>query len=948
MKPERWQEIEQLYHTVLKQDASERAAFLKEACGGDAELRREVESLLARQSEAESFVETPAAKVVAEVQGHSLVGQQIGSYKILSLLGAGGMGQVYRAKDAKLGREVAIKVLPREFSTDADRVRRFEQEARAASALNHPNIITIYEMGQSGSMVYMAMELVEGKTLREILGSESLPTKKVLQLATQIADGLAKAHAAGITHRDLKPENLMITKDGLVKILDFGLAKQTVAAVYDRRGSESALTERHYSIPTEMESLTEPGIILGTVGYMSPEQAKGEAVNFQSDQFSFGAIIYEMVTGKRAFARGSAAETLWAIIREEPEALAAANPKAPVPLRWVIERCLAKDPRERYGSTWDLAQELQRLPDHLLELSSAEPTMVSAPPVGVRRFKIMRSMGLAAILLAVLLLIFFWQSRIPSPPTFHRLTFRHGNITGARFAADGQTVVYGASFGGKPSELYTTRSESPESRSLGLQDAGIFSISPSGEMAIALKCSLNWSTCIGTLAQVPLAGGAPKEIMEDVHCGDWSPDGRTLAVVRQTKGRISLEYPLGKVLYETTGWILGMRISPRGDQIAFLDNPILGDPSGSVCLMDLTGKKKDLSTGWKSLGFLAWSPVGDEIWFSGTREGRGGGLAVYAVTSLGKERVILNSPSSSRLEDMSRDGRRVLLTRQTPRAAMIGLTPSTPKEERDLAWFDYSTVADLSRDGKTLLFYEWGEGVRGTHTVYLRKTDGSDAVRMGEGKPLALSPDGRWAAVLQEAAPQQLVLLPTGPGEPKLLPRGPLQEYLHWAAWSPDGSRIFFAGAEPRRLGRTYVQDVAGGEPRPVTPEGMVGALLSPDGKWIAAFDRYREYYLCPVEGGEPHAIEGFIEDDLYLLQWSSDGRSLFVRGAGDLVLRIYKLDLASGRRELWKELRPPDPAPLIGVALDPGQVRITPDGKYYVYTSWTQVAELFLAEGLR
>jgi len=945
MKPERWQEIEQLYHSALKRDANQRSAFLEEACGGDAELRREVESLLARQSEAESFVETPAAKVLTEVQGQSLVGQQIGSYKVLSLLGSGGMGQVYRAKDAKLGREVAIKVLPREFSSDPERVRRFGQEARAASALNHPNIITIYEMGQANSLVYIAMELVEGKTLREVLGSESLPTKKILQLATQVADGLAKAHAAGITHRDLKPENLMITKDGLVKILDFGLAKQT-RLMSGREGTQVGT----------LSGVTEPGIILGTIGYMSPEQAKGEAVNFQSDQFSFGAIVYEMVAGKRAFARGSAAETLTAIIREEPKPISELSSKTPLQLRWITERCLAKDAEQRYASTRDLARELESVRDHLPELGSAEAAAASDATTSARarHWRATGQIILAITLLAVFSLISFYRGEnnakkellLSSGPTFQQLTFRHGSITGARFAADGQTIVYGATWAGRPSELYTTHPESPDSRSLGLLETGIFSISSSGEMAIALACTLNWGDCLGTLAQVSLNGGAPRQIMENVYYADWAPDAKTLAVVRRTRGRICLEYPLGKLLYETPGWITDMRVSPKGDLIAFLDHPILGDLAGSVCVVDLTGKKRTLSTGWRGLHGLAWSEAGDEIWFSGSRVGKGGSLALHAVTLAGRERVIFGAPGFN-IRDISRDGQRVLLGRGTDRAAMISLTPASPKE-RDLAWFDYSTAADLSADGKTLLFYEWGKGASGTHTVYLRKTDGSDAVRLGEGTPLALSADGKWALVLQQTSAPQLILLPTGPGEQRSLPRGTIQEYRHWAAWSPDGSRVFFSGSEASHRPRTYVQDIGGGEPRPVTSEGMTGVLLSPDGKQIAAIDRYGEYYLCPVAGGEPRAIDGILDDDIGLLQWSGDGRALFVRGAGDLVLRIYKLDLSSGRQELWKELSAPDPAALVSIGVDPGQVRITPDGESYVYTCWTFPNELYLVEGLK
>ena len=940
MKAERWQQIEKICQSALEMEESQRATYLEQTCAGDEVLRQEVEALLRYDRRGDRFIEQPAlevaAKMMAQAKPESLVGQQIGSYQIHSVLGAGGMGQVYRARDTKLGREAAIKILPREFSFDPERVRRFEQEARAASALNHPNIITIYEMGQADPGVYIAMELVDGKTLREVLGSGPLPTKRILYLATQVADGLAKAHAAGITHRDLKPENLMITKDGLVKILDFGLAKQT-PLLSGGEGTEVVT----------LSGVTEPGILLGTMGYMSPEQASGRAVDFHSDQFSLGVILYEMATGKRAFQRSTAAETLTAVIRDEPKPIAEQSPKTPLQMRWIIERCLAKEPRERYGSTWDLARELQSVQDHLSELGITEPAMslVASPSARTRRLRVLAAIGLAVGLLVVVGAFFLSRSVDKPPLTFHLLTFRHGHITGARFAADGQTIVYGATWADKPSELYATRSESPESRSLGLQDTGIFSISSSGEMAIALGCTQNWGQCTGTLAQASLNGGAPREMMKDVYYADWAPDGKSLAVAAIRGGEYRLECPIGKLLYKTSGWMSFPRISPKGDLIAFLDYPTLLHIAGSVCVVDLKGKKRTVSAGWKGLHGLAWSADGDEIWFTGSRVSTSAGMTLHAVTLAGRERVIFGTPGFQ-IRDISRDGRRVLLVRGTARASIISFTPASSKE-RDLAWFDFSTAADLSVDGKTLLFYEYGVGVKATPTVYLRKTDGSDAVRLGEGKPLALSPDGKLVLMLQQTTPAQLILLPTGPGEQRLLPRGSIQEYTQWAVWSPDGSRIFFSGSEAGHRRRTYVQDIGGGDPRPVTSEGMTGVLLSPEGKRIAAFDRYGEYYLCPVEGGEPRPIEGLEEGD-GLLQWSADGRSFFVRAAGDLVLKIYKLDLASGRRELWKVLTPPDPAALIGIGVDPGEVRLTPDGKSYVYTCWTYPEELYLVEGLK
>ncbi|MEP7132459.1 MAG: serine/threonine-protein kinase, partial [Acidobacteriota bacterium] len=465
-------------------------------------------------------------------------GTRLGSYQILRPIGAGGMGEVYRARDTKLSRDVAVKVLPAALAADAERVGRFEKEARTASALNHPNIVTIYEIGQSDGISFIAMELVEGKTLRELLAAGALPLKKILALAAQAADGLARAHAAGIVHRDLKPENLMITKEGFVKILDFGLAKLVPGGFEDSGGSEQATMTRG----------TEAGTILGTVGYMSPEQASGEPADFRSDQFSLGAILYEMAAGKRAFERPTAAQTLSVIIEGEPEPLATVAPRAPNNLVWIVERCLSKDPEERYGSTKDLARDLAAIRDH----SSISISAVEAR--GPRRLRVSR-IALAAGALsaaAVAALTFFAGQRLQArsdreapPPPQTTLTFRRGFLTGARFAPDGQTIVYSAAWDGKPSEIFMTRVGSSDSRPLGIFPAGILAISSAGEMAISLGCENRWEPCFGTLARVPLAGGTPREVIEGVGSADWSPDGKDLAAIHHVEEGDRIEYPIG-------------------------------------------------------------------------------------------------------------------------------------------------------------------------------------------------------------------------------------------------------------------------------------------------------------------------------------------------------------------------------------------------------------------
>ena len=405
-------------------------------------------------------------------------GSRLGPYEIVAPIGAGGMGEVYRAKDAKLGREIAVKVLPSATASDPDRRQRFEMEARSASALNHPNILTIYDIGETDGILYIAMELVEGKTLRELVASgEPVPTKKLLDVAVQTAEGLAKAHAAGIVHRDLKPENIMVSKDGFAKILDFGLAKLTETTTQDASVA-----------PTAIAAPTQPGTVMGTAGYMSPEQASGQAVDFHSDQFTLGAILYEMATGKRAFQRKTGAETLVSIIREEPEPLSQLAPKAPAPVRWIIERLLAKDPEERYASTKDLARDLKSVRDHLSETSGSGGLEAAEPAKARRRGWLLPALlalfvgtGLGFLVRAGLV------GKPAAPIQFRRLTYQRGRIVAARFAPDGQTIVYSAAWGGRPVEMFSTRADIAESRSFGIPGAVVLSVSSTGELAVAMS-----------------------------------------------------------------------------------------------------------------------------------------------------------------------------------------------------------------------------------------------------------------------------------------------------------------------------------------------------------------------------------------------------------------------------------------------------------------------------
>ncbi len=646
-------------------------------------------------------------------------GTKLGPYEIVSLIGAGGMGEVYRARDSRLKREVAIKVLPQALSLDADRLRRFEQEALATAALNHPNILAVFDIGTEGARPYVVSELLEGETLRERLRSGAIQVRKALDFAMQMARGLAAAHEKGIVHRDLKPENLFLTKDGRLKILDFGLAKLTQTD----SGSNT-------SMPTVTHG-TEAGVVLGTAGYMSPEQVRGQALDPRSDIFSFGAILYEMISGKRAFHGDTPADTMSAILKEDPADFAETNRNVSPALERIVQHCLEKNPESRFHSASDIAFDLE----HLTGISS---TSARAVPVEVAQASHKRLIYLAGgVALALAMLgLGWWLGRaggVAPMAEYKQITFRTGLIGNARFSPDG-SIVYSATWEGGDQQLYLARTDDPGSRELNLKDAELLAISKGGELAVRLNTNFYGGYArVGTLARVPLSGGTPREVLDNVQDADWSPNGESLAVVRYMpeNNHWRLEYPIGKVLFDGINWISHPKISPDGKWVAFADHENAGgDDQGSVAVIaaDGTGSEKKLSTNWVSVEGVLWSPAGDEVWF--TSSGSGTASNPRAVNLSGKLRTIANIPGGTWLEDR-RGGTTLIVTHQQ-RIGIRGMAPGG-KEERDLGWFGWSILGDISQDGHKILFDEEGDGGGPNYTVFLRDTDGSPPLRIGEG-----------------------------------------------------------------------------------------------------------------------------------------------------------------------------------------------------------------------
>ena len=925
----RWRRVGEIYHAALSLAGDERDTFLADACGQDADLRREVESLLAHASDDSGFLETSAlelaGRAVASQQPPSLVGRRLGPYEILSIIGAGGMGEVYLARDTRLQRDVAIKCLPPHVASDPAARARLEREARLLATLNHPNVAAIYGVEEADGVIGLVLELIDGPTLAE----RAFPVGEALGIARQIADALEAAHEKAIIHRDLKPANIKITPAGMVKVLDFGLAK---AIAPDSLPGSNDVTRGG----------TRAGAILGTAAYMSPEQARGKPLDRRTDTWAFGCVVYELMTRRAAFAAESDTDSLVKVLESDPDWTVLPE-DTPEPIRRMLKRCLEKDVTVRLRDIADARLEI-------VEALSADPAAGGVGPSGIKRRPWAAAIAALTLAAAPAADSYFVGrgAAAPSPGVITRLTFRQGNIGKARFAPDGQSVVYSASWDGEPFRLYSTQLGSAQSRAIELPPADLLALSRQGQLALSVaRPAVDGWEPHGTLAVTALAGGAPREVYTDVVGADWSPDGRTMAIVRRVGSGAQLEFPVGKVMHEANT-ILPPRISPDGQRVCFF----AGAAYGELWIAELGGSASPLAKDLGRGGHCAWTSDGREIW----AESEGGAMhmTLEAFDLAGRRRTVASYTGMIQIEDIAPDGK-VLIAAGVLRFSAYGSSGNT---EQDLTVFDATRLFGLSADGRQALLWDNSPGAR-NERVFVRHLDGTPPIPLGPGAAAALTPDGKWAAVIgngvsNERIRNKLTIFPTRAGSARTIdlpidiePAGTATGRADWSRrtydFSADGRRLLIpSGRADGRPPRVYVYDLPGNSMKAITPEGIAGpAALSPDGRFVA-LNRGSQVVIHSVDDGSERTLPGEPEAG-QVAAWSAEGSSLFVIEQIDVVARVFRRDIASGKREFVRDVRAQSPAGTTSF-----EVFVSRNGQAYAYTNMIRLANVYVIEGLR
>jgi Tol biopolymer transport system component len=624
-----------------------------------------------------------------------------------------------------------------------------------------------------------------------------------------------------------------------------------------------------------------------------------------------------------------------AILKEDPPELAGEGKQIPPGVDRVVRHCLEKNPAERFQSARDLAFNLE-------SLSSAStagiPALASAKNLP-RKWLLVSAVALLALAAgATAEWLLLRPAKNAAGITYRPLDLQPEAIFNARFGPAGDTIVYSAAVEGNKPELMIKRPDAPAPLPMGPPDTQLLSVSSKGELAVLTRANYvsGWFFA-GTLAEMPLEGGAPRDIVQNVQDADWSPDGSGLAIIRDVNGESRLEYPIGKVLYQTAGYASGLRFSPNGKEIAFFVHPSRYDDRGQVAVVDLGGHVRVLSPVYVALEGLAWARSGNEFYYSGAPHD-GFDLTVYSVNLSGKVRRVLGNVGDVRVLDVSRSGK--LLLAEDGQVSQVVARPSGEATETNLSWLNFSYLPVISADGATILFTEASIGE--DYGLCLRKTDGSPVVRLGTGNAQDLSRDGKWALSIVPSSPMQLVLYPTGAGEKRVLERGKIETYES-AHFFPDGKRVLFCGNEPAEATRCYVQDISGGTPQAITPAGTNSGLVSPDGKDVLAQNAEGEYLIYPLRGGSPQPVPSLTARDV-VIRWGVDGQSVFTYQAGQVPTRVERVDLSSGRRSLISVLGPTDLTGVVNI----WAVSLSDHERAYAYSFVRILSRLAVVRGVK
>jgi hypothetical protein len=862
----------------------------------------------------------------------SLAGQSISHYRLIARFGD--RECVYKAEDTLSGRLVQLKLLPKEAAKDPKAFSRFQQTVCAIAGMNHPHIAALYDLGVWEGGPFLVTELPDGETLAQRIAQKPPRFSEVLDLCEQVADALDAAHSAGAVHGCLHPASILLTRKNQVRVQDFGLAVLTAVATGDR------------STPA-------------SVRCQAPEQVRGEEADARSDLFLLGVILYTMATLQAPFSGPDAESIRRAILEQEPEPPSHLNPDLPARVDEIVAKAIEKDRKLRYQVAAELRTDLRRLRRDweservaaaraaFTEVAAQTALTPSAAPVlGRAASEPSRSRRSTALTIVAGLFLagaagaiatrFLHRSPQPLPVVLHPLTSRRGAVDSARFAPGGQTIFYAAQWDSDPPQVFSVNPGASESVPLGMHDAEVLAVSPSKELAILTGVHISAGEGIeGNLENMILAGGARQPVLSNVEAADWSPIGRSIAVVRRVDGMDRLEYPIGKVLAATHGWIGDPRFSPAGDRIAFVEHPELDEDVGSVNVVDLGGKQQQLTEDWENVRGLAWWPQGNEIWFTASRRG---GRQLYAVDLAAKVRQVMVTPGSLHLDDIAGDGR-VLISRDDVQAAAAEVAQGQ-KNETNLPWLSDAEFRGVSADGTAFLYEMKEPAPTASDSIYVRRIGAPAALRVGTGRALAISPDGKQVLAETTGADRHLVILPVGEGEPVNLP---MVNVTHqWAAWLPGGKQFVFLGREQGHGLRLFIEDAAGGPPRSISPAGVgASAALSPDGRQAAVMGPDGKGNLYPTGGGPVPAFRGLTPADT-IVGWSRYSAALYV-AEGSLPASIFRLSLVSGAKTLQWQIVPADPAGVRRLRT----IIVTPDGHFCFFSYRRTLSRLYLADGL-